>query len=144
MEKSEDQPIISRKRAIAYLRPGLWGDNPQSQKQFIEWYCEENNIELTKEPFCDEAEYITQLPVYESPGLNDALDYCKDKKNKVDTLIIINRDRLGNSTAEYLRCKIDFHNEGVEIVSATNIQSIDDDMETICVMIVEHLFGKLV
>lgn len=133
VKTSKTPPPMPNRRAIVYLRPD-WGTYPEHTRSF----CKERNIELLAEPFLEEDEYITQLSVLESPEFNKALEYCKDKKNRVDTLIVDRRDSLGTNTAEYLRCKMDLHREGVEILSMTDIESVDSSMDLICAMIEEY------
>lgn len=64
-----------------------------------------------------------------SPGFYRILDDYPH--HKVDTLIVVSRDRLGKIVAKYLKCKINRRKRGVEILSADNIDSADSSMEEI-------------
>lgn len=131
-------PSKPKRRAIVYLRPEVWLADMEYLRSFCQKFCEEKNIELLVEPFWDEDEYVNDLTILESPEFNRALAYCKDKKNRVNTLIVAKRNTLGTNTAEYLRCKIDLHREGVEILSISDVESVDSSMEEICAMISEY------
>ncbi len=130
------QPMPDR-RAIVYLRPD-WGEYEEHAISFCKKFCEERDIKLLAEPFLDEDEYLNDLTILESLEFNKALEYCKDKKNRVNTLIVDKRDSLGTNTAEYLRCKTDLHREGVEILSMADVESVDSSMDEICAITDEY------
>ena len=123
------------RRAVVYLSPG-WYTDPEYTRSFCKKFCEERNIELLAEPFLDEDGFVYDLTLLESPEFNKALDYCEDKKNGVNTLIVVARDTLGTNTAEYVRSEINLR-RAYEIPSTNGIESVDTSIDIICTMIEE-------
>lgn len=126
-----------KKRGLIYLRPNNWSDGILAMGALCKNYCIQNNIEVV-DTFCDDGEYVTELSVLESPGFNEAFSYCLQPQNKIDTFVVVDRGHLGTNTLEYLRCKIDLHKEGVEIVAANEIQPVDCSMEHIYEIVAEY------
>jgi DNA invertase Pin-like site-specific DNA recombinase len=139
--RSLKNPSAPHKRGIIYLRASHWGNSFLAQQTLCENYRDQNNIELIRDEFSDDGEYVTGLTVLESPGFNDLLEYCKNRKNKVDVLIVAGRDRLGTNTAEYLKCNVELHQLGVEILSASDIQDVDSSLDDVLGIIGEYQMG---
>jgi len=137
VERSSEKTASPWARGIIYLRPNHWTDRMLAHETLCRTFADQTNVEIV-DTFCDDGEYVTEESILESAGFNKALDYCRDPKNKVEALIVVGRDHLGTNTSEYLRCKIDLHAMGVEILSATNIQPIDCTMEHICEITEEY------
>ncbi|HEY4498498.1 MAG TPA: recombinase family protein [Candidatus Paceibacterota bacterium] len=131
----KNQRAPAPQRGIIYLRPTHWADSLLAQETLCRTFCAQNDIDLI-DVYSDPGEYVSELSILESNGFNDLLDYCS--KNKVDALVVVSRDRLGTNTSEYLKCKIDLHKEGVEILSVTDVQPIDCTMEHICEITEEY------
>jgi site-specific DNA recombinase len=73
---------------ISSLKQGLQGDSPEDQKQQIERFAKSHNISIKKFFIFMESASKEEQPVQE------AIDYCKKKKNNIQVFIIKSIDRF--------------------------------------------------
>src|SRR3989338_7758491 len=131
----KNQRAPAPQSGIIYLRPTHWADSLLTQETLCRTFCAQNDNDLI-DVYSDPGEYVSELSILESNGFNDLLDSCST--HTVDALVVVSRDRLGTNTSEYLKCKIDLHKEGVEILSVTDVQPIDCTREHICEITEEY------
>ena len=102
------QPPANR-NAVAAIRvsttkQGRDGDSPEAQKEQIERYASNKGIVIKKFFVFMESASKEQQPMQE------AIDYCKDKKNQIDLFIIKSIDRFtrgGSLSYDLLKVQLD-------------------------------------
>jgi len=96
---------------ISSLKQGLQGDSPEHQKSQIEQYSRVHDIHIKKYFVFMESASKAQQPIQE------AIDYCKEPKNKVQLLIIKSIDRFTRGGfAPYYQMKDQLVQHGVALI----------------------------
>src|SRR3989338_927462 len=73
---------------ISSLKQGLQGDSPQAQKDQIEQFAKNNNLNIKKFFFLMESASKDEQPMQE------VVDYCKNPKNGIQLFVIKSIDRF--------------------------------------------------
>lgn len=92
---------------ISSVKQGLQGDSPEAQKEQIERFALNQNINVKKYFIFMESASREEQPVQE------AIDYCKNKKNNIQLCIIKSIDRFtrgGSYLYDHLKMQLDKHN----------------------------------
>ena len=92
---------------ISSVKQGLQGDSPEAQKEQIERFALNQNINVKKYFIFMESASKEEQPVQE------AIDYCKNKKNNIQLCIIKSIDRFtrgGSYLYDHLKMQLDKHN----------------------------------
>ncbi len=131
------KPAKQRQRGVIYLRPNHWTDHLPDQEKLCRYFSEKNNIDVI-DTYKYLGDDVAEPAEFKSWGIAPILEYCQSHKGEIEVLIVASRDRLGTNTAEYLKCKVDLMKENVEILSATDIESVDSSMEEIRAMLAEY------
>ena len=111
------------KRAVSVVRvssikQGTAGDSPEAQKEQIESFAQTHGITLVKEFRFMESAFHTKQPMQE------AVDYFKDPKNKVDLFIIKSIDRFTRGGLDtYRLLKLQLRKYGVELMDIHGVIS---------------------
>ena len=111
------------KRAIGAIRvssikQGLEGDSPEAQREQIERFAQNKGITIAKYFVFLESAAQEQQPMQE------AIDYCKDSKNRIDCFIIKSIDRFtrgGSLSYDLLKTQLD--KSGVKLVDIYGVIS---------------------
>lgn len=116
--------IPARNRnAIAAIRvstskQGRDGDSPEAQKEQIERFAQNKGIAIKKFFVFMESASKEQQPMQE------AVDYCKDRKNDIDLFIVKSIDRFtrgGSMSYDSLKTQLDSH--GVTLIDTYGVIS---------------------
>ncbi len=135
------KPAKQRQRGVIYLRPNHWTDHLPDQEKLCRYFSEKNNIDVV-DTYKYLGDDVAEPAEFKSWGIAPILEYCQSHKGEIAVLVVASRERLGTSTAEYLRCKVDLLKEGVEILSVTDIESTDSTMEEISAVIAGYERNK--
>ncbi len=119
------------KNAVAAIRvsttkQGTDGDSPEAQKEQIERFAESKGITVKKFFVFMESASKEQQPMQE------AIDYCKNKKNAVNLFIIKSIDRFtrgGSLSYDLLKNQLELHKVSLVdiygVISATQVNTLD-------------------
>ena len=104
-------------------RQGMDGDSIEHQKDQIDLYSSTRNITIKKYFIFIDSASKEQQPVQE------AIDYCKNPKNKIDLFIIKSIDRFtrgGSSLYDHMKTELSKHGvKLIDIYGVINHQSIN-------------------
>ena len=96
---------------VSSIKQGTAGDSPEAQKEQVESFTQNHGITLVKEFRFMESAFHTKQPMQE------AVDYFKDPKNKVDLFIIKSIDRFTRGGLDtYRPLKLQLRKHGVELM----------------------------
>ena len=126
-----------RRRGVIFLRPHHWADNLATQELISRSYCERHDIEVV-DVYSYLGDNVAELDIYQGWGISPILEYCESHPGEIDVFVVDRRDRLGTNTGEYLKCKIDLLQKGVEILAASDIEPLDSSMEEICEIVAKY------
>lgn len=122
---------LTAKNAVAAIRvsttkQGTNGDSPEAQKEQIERFAETKGIVIKKYFVFLESASKAQQPMQE------AIDYCKDPKNKVELFIIKSIDRFtrgGSLSYDLLKNQLDACQVSLVdiygVISATQVNTME-------------------
>lgn len=120
--------------AVIYCRVSskeqIDGTSLESQEQACREYALRNNLRIAR-AFIEEGE---SAKFADRTQLLKLIDYCRDKRNEIDTLIVWKLERFSRNVADHFLVKASLRQLGVKVVSVT--EPIDADpngrlMETI-------------
>ena len=103
MQPQADRNAVAAIR-VSTTKQGRDGDSPEAQKEQIERYAANKGIVIKKFFVFMESASKEQQPMQE------AIDYCKDKKNQIDLFIIKSIDRFtrgGSLSYDLLKVQLD-------------------------------------
>jgi len=108
---------------VSSVRQGTQGDSPEAQKEQIELFAKSHNIHIKKFFIFLESASKDEQPVQE------AIDYCKTKKNDIQLFIIKSIDRFtrgGSYLYEELKMQLDKnHVKLIDIYGVIGTQQIN-------------------
>ena len=108
---------------VSFDRQGMDGDSIEHQKDQIDLYSSTRNITIKKYFIFIDSASKEQQPVQE------AIDYCKNPKNKIDLFIIKSIDRFtrgGSSLYDHMKTELSKHGvKLIDIYGVINHQSIN-------------------
>ena len=110
---------------ISSVKQGLQGDSPEDQKEQIERFAKSHNLNIKKFFIFMESASKEEQPVQE------AIDYCKSKKNDIQLFIIKSIDRFtrgGSYLYEELKMQLDKnHVKLIDIYGVIGTQMVPKD-----------------
>jgi len=113
------------KRAVIYVRVSsnkqVEGTSLDQQVKECEKYCKENNMERSY-IFRDEGASAKSA---NRPEFMEAIGYCKDKKNKINSFVVWKVDRFARNAEDHFAVRKTLADSGVSLVSVT--EAIGDD-----------------
>ena len=108
---------------VSSVRQGIQGDSPEAQKEQIEQFAKAHNIHVKKFFIFLESASKEEQPVQE------AIDYCKSKKNDIQLFIIKSIDRFtrgGSYFYEELKMQLDKnHVKLIDIYGVIGTQQVN-------------------
>src|SRR5688500_17499673 len=120
--------------AVIYCRVSskeqIDGTSLESQEQACREYADRHNLTVAR-TFIEEGE---SAKFADRTQLLNLIDYCRNKRNEVDTLVVWKLDRFARNVEDHFSVKASLRKLGVKVVSVT--EPIDADpngrlMETI-------------
>ena len=96
---------------VSSVKQGVQGDSPEAQKEQIEQFAQSHNYKITKIFTFLESASKEQQPIQE------AIDYCKNRKNNIQVFIIKSIDRFtrgGSYFYEELKMQLEQKNVQME------------------------------
>ena len=110
---------------VSSVKQGTQGDSPEAQKEQIEQFAKSHNIHIKKFFIFLESASKEEQPVQE------AIDYCKSKKNDIQLFIIKSIDRFtrgGSYLYEELKMQLDKnHVKLIDIYGVIGTQMVPKD-----------------
>ena len=103
---------------VSTTKQGRDGDSPEAQKEQIERFAKNKGVAIKKFFVFMESASKEQQPMQE------AVDYCKDKKNDIDLFIVKSIDRFtrgGSMSYDSLKTQLDSH--GVTLIDTYGVIS---------------------
>ena len=116
IEKSQNNAVAAIR--VSSTKQGTEGDSPEAQKEQLERFAQSKDINIKKFFVFMESASKEQQPMQE------AVDYCKNPKNKIDLFIIRSIDRFtrgGSLSYDLLKTQLD--KAGVQLVDIYGIIS---------------------
>lgn len=132
---------LQTENAVAAIRvstvdQGTQGDSPDDQKEQIERYAENRDITIKKIFVFLESASKEQQPMQE------AIDYCKDPKNKINLFIIKSIDRFTRGGSySYDHLKLQLNTTGVRLVDIYGVIS-SQEVNTLEHLGIEYNWSK--
>ena len=117
MISARNQNAIAAIR-VSTSKQGRDGDSPEAQKEQIERFAKNKGVAIKKFFVFMESASKEQQPMQE------AVDYCKDKKNDIDLFIVKSIDRFtrgGSMSYDSLKTQLDSH--GVTLIDTYGVIS---------------------
>lgn len=119
------------KKAVIYLRVSdpsqIENNSLQTQEKICRSFATRQGFDLITSPFRDEG-FSAKGKGYETrPNLRGLIDFCKNKKNNISTVIVYKMDRWSRDVKDGLAIISLLSKYGIDVVSAT--EGFQDDAQ---------------